>query len=357
MDTNIPKSIRLAALTKAHTIELITIPLPGMGEDEVLVKQEACNICTTDYQQWLGLREHQGYPMAGGHEGCGIIIAKGDKVGDELHIGDRVGLTYSYCGQCRACRLGHTIECVEKNELVSYYHQSELGFYGTYGFADYFVRKARYLVKMSRDLTPGEAGFVEPVATVVNGMKKLRVKPMETVVVIGAGTMGLVNAQVARAFGARVIVSELLDKKIACARKMGFEVVNPNETDAVAKIKELTGGAGAEAVIVAVGATKANEQALEMLKYLDGRILFFAAAYPAPELKIDSNIIHYRKLELIGAFEADQADFFDAARLLNQRQIHVESLIEAQFPLEEIKKAFAAASIPGSYRVNVVLQP
>ena len=355
MDIAIPKTIKLAALTKAHMIELINIPMPEMGEDEVLVKQEACNICTTDYQQWLGLREHQGYPMAGGHEGCGIVVAKGSKVGDELQIGDRVGLTYAYCGQCKACRLGHTIECAEKYNLISYNNKSELGFFGTYGFADYFVRKVRYLVKMSKDLTPGEAGFLEPVATVVNGMKKLRVKPMETVVVIGAGTMGLVNAQVARAFGARVIVSELLDKKLNRAKDMGFETVNPEASDVAAKVKELTDGQGADAVIVAVGSTQANEQALKMVKNLDGRILFFAAAFPVPELRIDSNMIHYRKLELLGAFEADQQDFFDAARLLNQRQINVSPLVEAKFPLDEIEKAFEAASVPGSYRINVEL--
>lgn len=355
MDNDRPEKIRLAVLTKAHTIELTSIPIPEMGEDEVMVKQEACNICTTDYQQWLGLREHQGYPMAGGHEGCGIIVDKGSKVGDELQIGDRVGLTYAYCGECKACRLGHTIECVEKKNLISYYNKSDLGFYGTYGFADYFIRKARYLVKMSKDLTPEEAGFLEPVATVVNGIKKLRVKPMETIVVIGAGTMGLINAQVARAFGARVIVSELLDKKIEYAKKMGFEVINAKETDAVAKVKELTDGQGTDAIIVAVGSTKANEQALGMVKELDGRILFFAASFPVPELKIDSNIIHYRKLELIGAFEADQRDFYDGGKLLNQRQIDVKPLVEGRFSLEEIEKAFEAASVPGAYRINVIL--
>lgn len=79
---------------------------------------------------------------------------------------------------------------------------------------------------MNPKLDPSEAAFLEPLATVVKGMKKLRVKPLETVAVIGAGTMGLVNALAARALGARVIVSEIMEKKINTAKEMGFEVID-----------------------------------------------------------------------------------------------------------------------------------
>lgn len=355
MEYTVPDTFRMGVLTKAHTLEIVTLPMPKMGDEDVVVKQEASNICTTDYTQWQGKREHQGYPMAGGHEGSGIVVAKGAKVGDELQLGDRVGLTYAYCGRCKPCRLGHQIECVEKFNLVSYFYKSELGYYGTYGFADYMVRPAKYLIRMNRDLDAAEAGFLEPVATVVNGIRKLRVAPMETVAVIGAGTMGLLNAQVARAYGARVFVSEMLDNKLQCARDMGFVTVNPAREDAVETIKSLTNGEGVDAVIIAVGATRANEQALEMVKKLDGRILFFAAAYPKPELQVDSNLIHYRKFELIGAFEADQRDFYDAAALLNNGRITVSPLICGRYPLDEIEKAYEAASVPGSYRVALEL--
>lgn len=355
MDYRVPDTFRMGVLTKAHTLEIVTLPLPKMKDDEIVVKQEACNICTTDYTQWQGKREHQGYPMASGHEGSGIVIAKGAKVGDELQIGDRVALTYAYCGHCKPCRLGHQIECVEKNNLVSYFCKSELGYYGTYGFANYFVRPARYMIKMDRDLDAAEAGFLENVATVINGIRKLRLAAMETVVVIGAGTMGLLNAQVARAYGARVIVSEMMENKLKTATDMGFVTVNPAKENAAERVKELTDGRGADAVIMAVGATKANDQAIEMAKKLDCRILYFAASYPPPELHVDSNMIHYRKFELIGAFEADQRDFFDAADLLNRRCIDTAPLIGARFPLDEIEKAFEAATVPGSYRVALVL--
>jgi L-iditol 2-dehydrogenase len=345
------EKMRFAVLTKAHTAKIHERPLPELGEDDVLVKQVACNICTTDYGQWMGLREHQGYPMAGGHEVSGIVVAKGEKVSDELQIGDHVAVTDFYCGQCEVCKKGLIDACLNKKPLTS-----EDGYRGRFGYADYNVIKAKFLVKMNKDLPPEQAAFLEPVASVLNGIRRLRIQPMETVVVIGAGTMGIINAQVARAFGARVIVTELMDKKIKCAQSLGFEVVDAKNNDPVKKILELTDGKKPDAVVVAVGVSQANQQALEMVKNREGRILFFAAGYPAPELKIDSNIIHYRKLELIGAYESTLYDFYDAAKMLNQRFINVEPLVEAVFPLDDIQKAYEVASTLGNYRVSVKLQ-
>ena len=304
--------------------------LPELGPHDVLVKQKACNICTTDYQQWEGKREHQGYPMAGGHEGAGIVEAIGSAV-TTVKVGDHVA--------------------------VSHYNRFYSDEYkGEFGFADYNIRSEAQIYVMNPDLDYAEAGYLEPVATVCNGIVKLRLQPQETVVVIGAGTMGLVNAQVARAKAARVIVSEIMPKKLETAKAMGFEVIDCNKVDPVEEAKRLTNGRGVDCVIVAVGATKANEQALQMLKKNDGRILFFAAGYPVPDLPYDSNVIHYRRVELIGTFGGDAVDYNEAAMLLNTRAIDVSKIVEAKrFPLDDFQGAMEAAATPGMYRVSVSL--
>lgn len=344
------KTMKFGVLMKAHRAEIHERPIPELGKYDILVKQETCNICTTDYGQWLGLREHQGYPMAGGHEGAGIIVAKGSKVDKKLQVGDRIAVTYQYCGECEACKTGLTSDCVNHKR-----GRSEDGYLGEFGFADYNVRDSRFVIKMNKDLPPAEAGFLEPLATVVNGIMRLRLQPKETVVIIGAGTMGLVNAQAAKGYGARVIITELMEKKIKTAEAMGFEVVDVSKNDPIEMVKAMTEGKGADAVILAVGATKANQQAIEMVKQLRGRVLLFAAGYPAPEINVDSNVIHYRKLELIGTFGADKADFIESARLLNEGIVDVAPLIETSFPLSELQKAYEAASTPGNYRVCVEL--
>ena len=175
--------------------------------------------------------------------------------------------------------------------------------------------------------------------------------------VIGAGTMGLINAQTAKAYGCRVIVSEMIPKKIETAKAMGFEVIDCNESDPVPfKNPPRTDFHGADAVIVAVGATSANSQGLEMLKQNDGRMLLFAAGYPVPELKVDSNRLHYRKMELIGTFGADHEDFKEAAQALSSKVVDVSKLVEEKkFPLSRLQEAYEEASKPGMYRVSVML--
>lgn len=345
------ETMRFSVLTEKGHAEVRERKLPQIGSNQVLVKQLACNICTTDYGQWLGLREHQGYPMAGGHEGCGVIKALGPNVKD-FAVGDYVAVAYDGCGECEPCRRGDVLHCTG----MSGGQRSEDGYLGNFGFADYCVRNTRSLIKMNQNLDPGEAAFLEPLATVVKGLKKLQVKPMETVAVIGAGTMGLLNALAARANGCRVIVSELMEKKLRTAEEMGFETINAGECDPVKTVKEMTGGAGADAVIVAVGITAANEQALAMVKETDGRILFFAAGYPAPELNIDSNILHYRRLELFGTFAADSIDFFTAGEMLSSGAVNVRKLVEPQkFTLDQVQEAFKYAATPGMYRVCIKL--
>lgn len=343
--------MKFGVLTEKGNAEVRERPLPVLGEDQVLVKQLVCNICTTDYGQWLGLREHQGYPMAGGHEESGIIIDVGSFVKD-LKPGDHVAVAYDSCGKCDACRRGNEGQCTG----ADYKTMSEDGYRGKFGFADYSVREARTLIKVDRKLDPSEAAFIEPLATVCKGLSKLRLQPFETVVVIGAGTMGLVNAQAAKAHGCRVIVTEMMEKKLNTAKAMGLEVIDVSVDNPIEKVKEMTGGKGADVVIVAVGNTQANTQAMEMVKEFDGRILLFAAGYPAPQLEVDTNVIHYRRTEIIGTFGADMKDFFQAAELLNSGAVDVSKIVEpTKFKLDDIQAAFKEASKPGMYRVSVLL--
>ncbi|GMA09328.1 hypothetical protein GCM10025886_24810 [Tetragenococcus halophilus subsp. flandriensis] len=347
------ETIKFACLTSKKNAELRTMSLPTIKSDEILIKQEACNICTTDYQQWQGLREHQGYPMAGGHECSGIIMELGSDIKGTYEIGDRVSIIYDYCGYCDACKHGEVTSCENKAQFGKNYSED---YYGLFGFANYFVRKAKSLVKVDKNLPAAEAGFVEPLSSVIQNMKKLHIKGgKDTVVVIGGGTMGLLNAATAKAMGAKVIVSELMDKKIDVAQKMGLEVINAGIVDPIEEVKRLTGGKGADIVIVAVGVTSANNQALEMVKPKDGKVSLFAAGYPAPEIEVDSNTIHYKRLELIGSYGSTLEDFYDAAQMLSEGRVDVSNLIEESIPLDDIQKAFELASETDSYRVSVKL--
>lgn len=345
------KTTRFAVLEAERVCKVHERTLPELRDDEVLIQNMACNICTTDYGQWSGARKNLLFPMAWGHEFAGRIVRMGGKV-QGFHTGEMVGIGYDNCGECEFCKKGLTSECVligaGRNKL------SPDGYHGGFGCSEYVIKPYRSLFKMDPSIAPSEVAFVEPVGTVCQGIRKLRVQPGEKVVVIGAGTMGVINALVAQAEGCEVLITEMMDKKLRVAREMGLTAVDVRETDPVKAVMDWTGGRGADAVILAVGATSANDQALEMIKKLHGRILLFAAGYPAPELHVDSNLIHYRKMELIGTFSADRCDFARAAELISSRQIDLSRLVEARFPLDRVQEAFEAAVVPGAYRVSVV---
>ncbi len=350
---SIPKTHYFTAIMEPKVATMHEEPLPEMGSDDVLLKMEACNICTTDYQQWMGLRNHQGFPMAGGHEWSGIVCAKGENV-ENVEIGDRVAPLFMGCGHCKACLMGKSFCCESKEGGWPVRD----GFHGDRGFSDYKVFPKNKVLKMSKNIPAAEAGFLEPVATVVRGMKRLREKPGETVVVIGAGTMGLLNAQVAKAFGAHVIISELTPKKLERAAAMGFaEIVDAKNGDPVEQVKQLTDGKGADAVIAAVGHSVAYRQGMEMLKQLEGRFLLFAAGYPVPEFQINPNDVHYRRIEIIGTMSADVEDYVDAGFMISNKIVDCSYSLEGKtFALKDIQEAFAAAATPDTYRITVDLQ-
>lgn len=346
------ETMRFGCLTQKGNAIVLERPIPPIGAHDVLIEQLTCNICTTDYQQWMGLREHQGYPMVGGHEGAGRVVKTGEAV-TTVKLGDLVAInSYLGCGYCEQCKMGHVSQCGNAPQYLT-----EDGYRGEFGFSTYSVWDEGTLLRMNPSLDPACAGFLEPLSTVVMGHRKLRLQPFETVLVIGAGTMGLLNALAARARGARVLITELMEKKLNAAREAGFEVIDAGKEDPVARVRELTDGKGADCAIVAVGNTAANTQAINSVRKIDGRILMFAAGYPVPQIEIDSNAVHYRRLEIIGTYGADNEDFIAAARMLNTGLIDVSPLIEPQrYPLTQIQEAFAAASRPGMYRVCVECQ-
>ena len=345
------RKMRFACITGVRNVEVRERPLPSLGDDEVLVHQYGCNICTADYGQWLGKRSHQGFPMAGGHEGAGVVDAVGKSV-KNLRVGDFVATFLYGCGECNYCLQGKQSWCVSGN---GYDDVTEDGYHlGIFGFADYSIRKATELIKMNPKLDSSEAGFLEPLATVVMGIRKLRAHPFESIVVIGGGTMGLLNALTLRSYGCRVIVSEIMDEKLSVARKMGFDTIDIKMDDPQKKVFDWTDGVGADAVVMGVANTDANNQAFKLLKHKDGRILYFAADYPSPELGIDSNGVHYKRMELIGTIGADRVDFETAAQLLNTGIVNVSQLIEPQrYRLSEAQKAFEHAANPNSFRVCI----
>ena len=322
--------------------------------NEVLVKLEACNICTGDYTQYIGLRNHQGFPHAGGHEWVGKIVEIGADVISLYKVGDRVSaLSGAPCGQCGDCMTGNFIECKYNVQYIV----GPDGYYGDKLFATYAIMKVQNLVKVSDKLPAAHAAMIEPLSTCVQAAKQGRIKPLDDVVIIGAGTMGILNAQVAKCYGAKVYITDMSEKKLERARSMGFaEVINILETDPVEEIKRRTDNKGADAVFICVGNDKAYEQGYAMLRQFRGRMIFFPAGFPKPSFCIPPNDIHYRMIEEIGTYGSTVQDYYDAAAFMGKGLLDVGYSMEGvSFPLSRFDEALKFAAEKDRYRVSVSL--
>ncbi|MGO5023064.1 zinc-dependent alcohol dehydrogenase [Lawsonibacter sp. LCP25S3_G6] len=339
---------KAAVMTGVRQMEVMEFDVPSPGPNEVLVKIQNCNICTTDWQTWTGARKRE-FPWAPGHEESGIIAELGPGV-TEFEVGDHVALAYAGCGYCEQCKVGNTKSCVNTVDLV------RDNVPGNFAMCQYFLATVRRTFKIDPNLPFEQACYLEPLATSIHGVRKLSVKPGESLVVIGAGNLGLVNAQVARAFGCKVMVSEVNEQRCEIARSLGFEVMNPTKEDIKARTNQFTRGRGVDNVIIAVGNTPATAQAMELVRR-DGRVLFFASGHPSPDLNLNVNDIHYGGYELIGTGGANLVDFELSARFLSDGVVKVEKLVSHCVPLDEAQRAFELAATPGNYRVSLVMWP
>jgi L-iditol 2-dehydrogenase len=184
------------------------------------------------------------------------------------------------------------------------------------------------------------AAFMEPLACVVRGQKMLQLAPGQTELVIGAGPIGVMHMQVARRYGARVIVADLIDERLELACSLGADViVNSARADLRDAVMDATGGAGADAAVVAVGVSPLVVAAAECLA-AGGRLNIFAGIYPVDPLNIDPNLIHYKELVLTGSADSTPADMHEALRHIESGEVLVEPLISHVLPLECLDDGF-----------------
>lgn len=324
-----------------------TLPVPEAGQ--ILIRVKSCNICTTDWQNWNGMRGERSkhFPYAPGHEASGIIEMVGPEV-EGYKPGDHVSVGFTGCGYCSDCRSGNTKNCKNTSEI----HPLP-GVTGGFGMAEYILLFKHQVFKIEDSLPFEEASYLEPLATAVHGIRKMNVQPDDTMLVIGAGNMGMLNAQVARAFGCRVFISEVNENRIRVASSLGFDVVNPAKEDITAFADRFSFHQGVDHVVMAVGNQPAVDQAFSLVRR-GGKVLFFAAGYPSPSLDLDVNKIHYGNWYLIGTGGANVGDYCLASQYLNHGTVKTAQLISHRVPLEDYEKAFELAETPGNYRVSLM---
>jgi L-iditol 2-dehydrogenase len=213
------------------------------------------------------------------------------------------------------------------------------------------------VIPISTETDPAAAALIEPLACVLHGQDVLDIQPDDVVLVIGAGPIGLMHLMLARLRGAkRVVISDLLPDRLALATRTGADrAVNPVEEDLARVLEEVSGGHGADVVIVAAPAHRAQEESVERAA-IGGRINFFGGLpKDRPTIKLNSNLVHYKELSVTGTTACSTADCLRAAAIVEAGHIDLAPLVSDTFPLEQAIEAFGVAE--GHESLKVVITP
>lgn len=335
---------------KKGLVEVEDVPVPSLSAGDVLVKMEACGICGTDVEKFLGV--HLTPPKLG-HEVSGVVEKMGsDAVGD-LRIGDRVFVHHHVpCYTCHYCRRGdHTMcETFSRTNL------------DPCGLAEYF-RVPRYnvergaVLKLPNDVDFDEATFIEPMACCLRGLNKVKVEKGSDVLVIGAGPTGLIITGLLRLFGAGVIISsEVSDRRLEAAGRMGAKIlVNPLKEDLLDRVYEATDGRGVDLAVVAVGAGKLIEAAADCVRK-GGKVLMFGAPPKGELFTYEASKLFIREVSLIPSYSTTEVETNVALRLLESKQLSLKWLISHRFKLSQASEALKAAA-EGRETLKVIVNP
>lgn len=327
-------------------IEVEEWPVPRVGDHDILVKVRVTVVCGTDVKTFR--RGHPLFrpPVVLGHEFAGEVVETGKEV-REAKVGERVTIApFISDDTCFYCRAGFKELCPSKRYLSN-------GTFGEYVKIDDDYAKTG-LVRLAPDVSWEEGALTEPIACVVNAITDLVIRPGDTVAVVGAGPMGLLNALVARSRGAeRVVVLEINERRRQVAAALGFATVDPHAEDGAAAVKALTEGRGADEVILAVGSSALIPGAMSLARP-GGRVMLFGGFPQIEEAKIDPNLIHYQQITLLGSSGFTPDDFAEAGRLTNTRAFDLRSLVTHRYRIDEIREALAVAGSPDSLKVAIV---
>ena len=330
-----------------------TLPIPEIGEGEVLFRVAACGICGTDIK-----KIHHGFvqpPQILGHELAGTVVSAGRGV-TKFKAGDRiVSFHHIPCGECFYCERKLFSQCAayKKTGLTAGFDPNGGGFAQYVRAMPWIVERG--MIALPPDVTFEDATFVEPVNTCLKAVRKARVAAGETVLVIGQGPIGMLLMLLARLEGGEVYTSDPMAGRRAASVRFGAkESFDPAKGNLLDETRHRTGGRGADAVLLAVPHSALVAEALALTRP-GGRLLLFAHNDPVMRLEFPAAAVGVEEKEILGSYSASVDDQAESAALVFERRLPVRELVSHRFPLEQIGEALELAAHPADNTLKVII--
>ena len=317
-------------MTEPGKIEFRTIERPTPKDDQVLVEMKRIGVCGSDIHVFHGLHPYTSYPVTQGHEVAGVIVEVGSQVGG-LSVGDNVTFTPQVtCGVCYPCTHGMYHICEELKVM---------GFQ-TGGAAQEFIAvDAEQILKIPDHVSLDQAAMVEPVSVAVHALSRAGDVQGKSVLVLGAGTIGNLVSQVAKASGARaVMVTDISEYKLDKARECGTNLaINPREEDLGQALLRDFGPDRADLILECVGVQETITQAIENAR--KGTTIVVVGVF-GKKPEVDLGLVQDRELSLVGTLMYQKQDYERAIELVASGKLCLDTMITHRFPFKEYLKAY-----------------
>jgi L-iditol 2-dehydrogenase len=338
-------------LSEYKKLNVVDMPVPEIADDEVLVRVKACGICGSDIHGYDGSTGRRIPPLVMGHEAAGVIDRVGRAV-DGFTPGDRVTFDSTVsCGTCQFCRSGRINLCDNRTVLgVS------CGDYRRHGaFAEYVSVPARILYRLPDTLPFERAALIEAVSIAVHAVSRRVPSPDDTVVVVGAGMIGVLVIQVLKTKGCRNIIAVDVDQqKLALATRMGATgSLNAKDRDVPAAVRDLTGGKGADVSFEVVGHTDTVQTSIRCLRK-GGTAVLIGNLSPKVELPLQEVVS--REISVLGSC-ASNGEIPQCIELLASGAINVDPLVSLRAPLDAAPGLFERLYAGDKSLMKVILEP
>ncbi|MFZ1140664.1 MAG: zinc-dependent dehydrogenase [Candidatus Sulfotelmatobacter sp.] len=351
---SIPTTMLAAVYRGVSDVRLETVPVPKIGPGEMLVRVHSCGVCGTDLKK-ISTGSHSA-PRIFGHETSGVVAAVGEGV-QSCRPGDRVMVFHHIpCRQCFYCQNKTFAQCAayKKVGCTAGFEPSGGGFAEYVRVMDWIVGHGT--VRIPDGVSFEQACFVEPVNTCMKGIEALRLRRGETVLAIGQGPIGILLSVLARRAGATLITSDLYPERLRIGTSFGLDLtIDASRANVVERVRELTQGRGADAVILAVGGNSLIRTAMDAARP-GGRILLFAQTQHG-EAVIDPAAICVDEKTLVGSYSASVDLQEESVRFVMNREMDLERLVSHRFPLAQSPQALDLAAHPQPSSMKIVIQP
>ncbi len=346
-----PGSMKAAVFLGPGRMEIREMPVPVPDRNEVTIKVEACAICGTDGRIYTHGQKNVTPPHVLGHEIAGTIAECGAGA-DKWRPGQKTTVVTSVgCGACRFCKDGLTNMCVK---------QRHIGYYYPGGFAQYVKVPAEAVQGGNILVAPDHLDFpeislIEPLSCCVNGQEYLSIRDGEAVAIIGAGPIGCMHAELARAKGAGLVAMfDISPERLKLAERFkGVKTFDSGREDMVEKAFELTDGRGMDVIVVACSSGAAQEAALKMAATKARVSLFAGLPKDNPFIKFDANVVHYKEIGVFGAFASHRRQFEEAMEFIASGRVEAGKLVTHRVPLDKIVEGIEIAKSGKGLKVIV----